>query len=85
MSVSLNKIEVTLTTFLNELQRFQNVTEDKGKEVEVNVANIEKEYMRGLSFKNKVGTSQMKKNGKGRTLNNSDRKKVVKGICYHYN
>ncbi|KAA0035516.1 gag/pol protein [Cucumis melo var. makuwa] len=38
MKVSLNKIELTLTTLLNELQRFQNLTMVKENEVEANIA-----------------------------------------------
>ncbi|TYK01661.1 gag/pol protein [Cucumis melo var. makuwa] len=38
----LNKIEFNLTTLLNELQRFQNLTMGKGKEVEANVATTKK-------------------------------------------
>ncbi|KAA0031897.1 gag/pol protein [Cucumis melo var. makuwa] len=41
--------------------------------------------MGGLSSKNKVGPSEMKKKGKRKALKNSKGKKVVKGKCYHYN
>ncbi|KAA0055182.1 gag/pol protein [Cucumis melo var. makuwa] len=37
-NASLNKIEFNLITLLNELQRFQNLTKGKGKEVEANAA-----------------------------------------------
>ncbi|TYK28994.1 gag/pol protein [Cucumis melo var. makuwa] len=75
-NASLNKIEFTLTTLLNELQRFENLTIDKGKEVEENFATTEKELMRGSSSKTKVGPSQIKKKGKGKTSKNSKGKKV---------
>ena len=57
MNASLDKIEFTLTTLLNELQRFQNFTIGKGKEVEANVATTEKEFIRESSSKTKVGPS----------------------------
>ncbi|KAA0032981.1 gag/pol protein [Cucumis melo var. makuwa] len=43
------KIEFTLTTLLNELQRVQNLTLGKGKEVESSVGTTEKEFMGGSS------------------------------------
>ncbi|KAA0062202.1 gag/pol protein [Cucumis melo var. makuwa] len=46
-----------------------NITE--GKEVEANVATIEKECMGGSTFKIKVGPSQMKKKGKDKTPKNN--------------
>ncbi|TYK16050.1 gag/pol protein [Cucumis melo var. makuwa] len=85
MNVSLNKIDFTLTILLNELQRFQNLNMGKGKEVEANVATTEKEFMRGWSSKTKVGPSQMKKKGKGKTPKNSKGKKSTRGKCYHRN
>ncbi|KAA0046472.1 gag/pol protein [Cucumis melo var. makuwa] len=85
MNVSLNKIDFTLTTLLNELQRFQNLTMGKGKEVEANVATIEKELVGGSSFKSRVGPSKIKKKGKGKTHENSKRNKVAKGKCYYCN
>ncbi|KAA0032130.1 gag/pol protein [Cucumis melo var. makuwa] len=84
-NVSLSKIEFTLTTLLNELQRFQNLTIGKGKEVEANVATIEKKLLRGSSSKSRVGPSLMKNKRKGKTPKNSKGKKVAKGKYYHYN
>ncbi|TYK27112.1 gag/pol protein [Cucumis melo var. makuwa] len=84
-NASLNKIEFTLTTLLNELQRFQNLTMGKGKEVEANVATTEKELLGGSSFKTRVRTLNMKKKRKGKSPKNSEEKKVVKGKCYHCN
>ncbi|KAA0043628.1 gag/pol protein [Cucumis melo var. makuwa] len=52
----------------------------KGKEVEAKVATTEKKFMGGSSSKNKVGLSQMKKNGKGKTPKNSKGNKVAKGL-----
>ncbi|KAA0060200.1 gag/pol protein [Cucumis melo var. makuwa] len=77
--------EFTLTTLLNELQRFHNLTVGKGKEVEANVATIEKKLMRGSSSKTRFGPSLMKKKKKGKTPKNSKGKKVAKGKCYHCN
>ncbi|TYK08799.1 gag/pol protein [Cucumis melo var. makuwa] len=57
----------------------------KGNEVEANIATIEKELVRGLSFKTRVGTSNMKKKRKGKTPNNNEGKKVAKGKYYHCN
>ena len=54
-NASLNKIEFNLTTLLNELQRFQNLTLSKGKEVEANVAVTKRKFIKGSSSKNKVG------------------------------
>ncbi|KAA0047411.1 gag/pol protein [Cucumis melo var. makuwa] len=84
-NASLNKIEFTLTTLLNELQRFQNLTKGKGKEVETNVATTEKELVGGSSSKTRVGTLNMKKKRKGKTPKNSKGKKVAKSKCYHCN
>ncbi|KAA0068059.1 gag/pol protein [Cucumis melo var. makuwa] len=84
-NVSLNKIEFTLTTLLNELQRFQNLTMGKGEEVEANVATTEKELVRGSSSKTRVRTLNIKKKRKGKIPKNSERKKVAKGKCYHWN
>ncbi|TYK30527.1 gag/pol protein [Cucumis melo var. makuwa] len=69
--------EFILTTLLNELKRFENLTMGKEKEVEANVATIEKEFMGGSYSKTKVGASQMKKKGKGKTPKNSKGKKLV--------
>ncbi|KAA0051354.1 gag/pol protein [Cucumis melo var. makuwa] len=85
MNVSLNKIEFTLTTLLNELQRFQNLPMGKGKEVEANFATTEKELVGGSSSKTRVGTLNMKKKRKGMTPKNSEGKKVAKGKCDHCN
>ena len=57
-NVSLNKIEFNLTTLLNELQRFQNLTKGKGKEVEANVATTKRKFSRGSSSKSKAGPSK---------------------------
>jgi len=57
-NASLNKIEFNLTTLLNKLQHFQNLTKDKGKEVEVNVATTKRKFKRGSSSKSKVGPSK---------------------------
>ncbi|TYK04285.1 gag/pol protein [Cucumis melo var. makuwa] len=85
MNVFLNKIKFTLTTLLNELQRFYNLTMGKGKEVETNVGTTEKELVGGSSSKTRVGTLNMKKKRKGKTPKNSEGKKVAKGKCYHCN
>ncbi|KAA0054880.1 gag/pol protein [Cucumis melo var. makuwa] len=70
-NVSLNKIEFNLTTLLNELQCFQNLTMGKGKEVEANVATTKRKFSRGASSKSKVGPSKpnrnIEKKGKGKT------------------
>ncbi|TYK04650.1 gag/pol protein [Cucumis melo var. makuwa] len=75
----LNKIEFNLTTFLNELQRFQTLTLGKGKEVEANIATTQNKFFRGSSSKSKRGPSkpkaQMKKNGKGKSHKTSKTKK----------
>ncbi|TYK14939.1 gag/pol protein [Cucumis melo var. makuwa] len=47
-NASLNKIEFNLTILLNELQRFQNLTKGKGKEVEA-----KGKFKRGMSSKSK--------------------------------
>ena len=57
----------------------------KEKEVEANVATIEKKLVGGLSSKTRVGTLNMKKKKKGKTPKNSEGKKVAKGKCYHCN
>ncbi|KAA0058461.1 gag/pol protein [Cucumis melo var. makuwa] len=85
-NVSLNKIEFNLITLLNELQRFQNLTKDKRKEVEANVATTKRK--RGLSSKSKAGPSKPKrkieKKGKGKTpKQNKVKKTTEKGKCYH--
>ncbi|KAA0041767.1 gag/pol protein [Cucumis melo var. makuwa] len=80
-----NKIEFTLTTLLNELQRFQNLTMGKGIGLEANVATTEKELVGGSSFMTRVETLNMKKKRKGKTPKNSEGKKVAKGKCYHCN
>ncbi|TYK19115.1 gag/pol protein [Cucumis melo var. makuwa] len=70
-NVSLNKIEFSLTTLLNELQRFQNLTKGKGKEVEANVATTKGKFKRGSSSKSKVGplksNRKIEKKGNGKT------------------
>ncbi|KAA0042320.1 gag/pol protein [Cucumis melo var. makuwa] len=70
-NASLNKIEFNLTTLLNELQRFQNLTNGKGKEVEANVATTKGKFKRGSSSKSKAGplksNRKIEKKGKGKT------------------
>ena len=56
MNASLNKIEFNLTTLLNELQRFQNLTMGKGKQAEANVATTKRKFSRGSSSKIKAGS-----------------------------
>ncbi|KAA0048408.1 gag/pol protein [Cucumis melo var. makuwa] len=69
-NASLNKIKFNLTILLNELQRFQNLTKGKGKEVEANVATTKGKFKRGSSSKSKVGSSKsnrkIEKKGKGK-------------------
>ncbi|KAA0041460.1 gag/pol protein [Cucumis melo var. makuwa] len=71
MNASLNKIEFNLTTLLNELQRFQNLTKGKEKEVEANVATTKEKFKRGSSSRSKTGPSKpnrkIEKRGKGKT------------------
>ncbi|KAA0032280.1 gag/pol protein [Cucumis melo var. makuwa] len=88
-NVSLNKIEFNVTTLLNELQRFQNLTKDKGKEVEANVATTKGKFKRGSSSKSKVGPSKLnrkiEKKGRGKTpRQNKEKKTIEKGKCYQY-
>ncbi|TYK05765.1 gag/pol protein [Cucumis melo var. makuwa] len=88
-NASLNKIEFNLTTLLNELQRFQNLTKGKGKEVEANVATTKGKFKRGSSSKSKVGPSKsnrkIEKKGKGKTpKQNKGKKTTEKGKCYRY-
>ncbi|KAA0043025.1 gag/pol protein [Cucumis melo var. makuwa] len=70
-NASLNKIEFNLTILLNELQRFQNLTKGKGKEVEANVATTKGKFKRGSSSKTKDGPSKssrkIEKKEKGKT------------------
>ncbi|KAA0047866.1 gag/pol protein [Cucumis melo var. makuwa] len=87
INVSLNKIEFNLTTLLNELQRFQNLTKGKGKEVEANVATTKEKFKRGSSSKSKTGPSKsdrkIEKKGKGKTpKQNKGKKTTEKGKCY---
>ncbi|KAA0062742.1 gag/pol protein [Cucumis melo var. makuwa] len=87
-NASLNKIEFNLTTLLNELQRFQNLTKGKGKEVEANVATTKGKFKRGLSSKSKAGPSKsnrkIDKKEKGKTPKQNKGKKIAeKGKCYH--
>ncbi|KAA0059527.1 gag/pol protein [Cucumis melo var. makuwa] len=89
-NASLSKIELDLTTLPNELQRFQTLTLGKGKEMEANVATTKRKFLKGSSFKNKVGPSkpkaQMKKKGKGKTPKTRNTKKCVeKGKCFYCN
>ncbi|KAA0038335.1 gag/pol protein [Cucumis melo var. makuwa] len=56
-----NIAEVIVDPIDEANQRFQNLTMGKRKEVETNVATIEKVFMRGSSSKTKVEPSQMKK------------------------
>ncbi|KAA0040310.1 gag/pol protein [Cucumis melo var. makuwa] len=58
-NASLNKIEYNMTTLLNELYRFQNLTMGKRKEIEANVATTTKrKFSRGSSSKSKAGPSK---------------------------
>ncbi|KAA0040307.1 gag/pol protein [Cucumis melo var. makuwa] len=87
-NASLNKIEFNLTTLLNELQRFQNLTKGKGKEVETNVATTKGKFKRGSSSKSKSGplkpNRKIEKKGKGKTpKQNKGKKTIEKGKCYH--
>ncbi|TYJ96373.1 gag/pol protein [Cucumis melo var. makuwa] len=70
-NASLNKIEFNLTTLLNELQRFHNLTKGKGKEVEANVATTKGKFKRGSSSRSKSGPSKpnqkIEKKGTGKT------------------
>ncbi|KAA0068060.1 gag/pol protein [Cucumis melo var. makuwa] len=80
-NASLNKIEFNQKTLLNELQRFQNLTKGKGKEVEANVATIKGKFKRGSSSKSKVGPSKsnhkIENKGKGKTLRQNKEKKTT--------
>ncbi|KAA0033208.1 gag/pol protein [Cucumis melo var. makuwa] len=85
MNASLNKIEFNLTILLNELQRFQNLTKGKGKEVEANVATTKRKFKRGSSSKSKFGPSKsnrkIEKKGKGKIpKQNKDKKTAEKGL-----
>ncbi|TYK11933.1 gag/pol protein [Cucumis melo var. makuwa] len=87
-NASLSKIEFNLTTLLNELQSFQNLTMGKGKEVEANVATTKRKFSRGLSSKSKDGPSKpnrkIEKKGKGNNpKQNKGKKTTEKGKCYH--
>ncbi|TYK09668.1 gag/pol protein [Cucumis melo var. makuwa] len=87
-NASLNKIEFNLTTLLNELQRFQNLTKGKGKEVETNVATTKGKFKIGSSSKSKVGplkpNHRIEKKGKRKTpKQNMEKKTTEKGKCYH--
>ncbi|TYK06494.1 gag/pol protein [Cucumis melo var. makuwa] len=80
-NASLNKIEFNLTILLNELQRFQNLTKGKGKEVEANVATTKGKFKRGSSSKTKDGPSKssrkIEKKGKGKTPKHNKGKKTA--------
>ncbi|TYK02478.1 gag/pol protein [Cucumis melo var. makuwa] len=87
-NASLNKIEFNLTTLLNELQRFQNLTKGKGKEVEANVAPTKRKFSRGLSSKPNARPSKpnrkIEKKRKGKTpKQNKGKKTAEKGKSYH--
>ncbi|KAA0062682.1 gag/pol protein [Cucumis melo var. makuwa] len=87
-NASLNKIELHLTILLNELQRFQNLTKSKGKEVEANVATTKRKFKRGLSSKSKAGPSKpnrkIEKKGKGKTPKQNKEKKTIEKVkCNH--
>ncbi|TYK01580.1 gag/pol protein [Cucumis melo var. makuwa] len=81
INASLNKIEFNLTTLLNELQHFQNLTKNKGKEVEENIATTKRKFSRGSSSKSKTGPSKpnrkIEKKGKGKTLKQNKEKKTT--------
>ena len=58
---SLNKIEFNLTTLLNKLQRFQNLTLSKRKEVEANVLLPPKRsFLKDHPIKAKVNLPNLK-------------------------
>ncbi|KAA0055183.1 gag/pol protein [Cucumis melo var. makuwa] len=80
-NASLNKIEFNLTIHLNELQRFQNLTKGKGKEVEANVATTKGKFKRGSSSKSKIGplksNRKIEKKGKGKTPKQNKGKKTT--------
>ncbi|TYK23836.1 gag/pol protein [Cucumis melo var. makuwa] len=87
-NASLNKIEFNLRTLLNELQRFQNLTKGKGKEVEANVATTKRKFKRGSFSKSKATPSKpnckIEKKGNGKTpKQNKEKKTIEKGKCYH--
>ena len=87
-NASLNKIQFSLTTLLNELQRFQTLTLGKGKQVEANVATTKMSFLKGSSSKSTSGHSkpkaQIKKKGKGKTpKTNKGKKAAERGKCYH--
>ncbi|KAA0062900.1 gag/pol protein [Cucumis melo var. makuwa] len=77
----LNKIEFNLTTLLNELQCFQNLTMGKVKEVEANVATTKRKFSRVSSSKSKVGlfkpNRKIEKKGKGKTPKQNKGKKTT--------
>ncbi|KAA0026237.1 gag/pol protein [Cucumis melo var. makuwa] len=88
MNAFLNKIEFNLTILLNELQRFQNLTKGKGKEVEANIVTTKGKFKRGSSSKFKAGplksNRKIEKKGKGKTPKQTKGKKTTeKGKCYH--
>ncbi|KAA0046128.1 gag/pol protein [Cucumis melo var. makuwa] len=87
-NASLNKIEFNLTTLINELQRFQNLTKGKGKEVEANVATTKRKFKRGSFSKSKAAPSKpnrkIENKGNGKTpKQNKEKKTIEKGKCYH--
>ncbi|KAA0045350.1 gag/pol protein [Cucumis melo var. makuwa] len=87
-NASPNKIEFNLTTLLNELQHFQNLTNGKGKKVEANVATPKRKFLRGSSSKSKAGllkpNRKIEKKEKGKTpKQNKVKKTTEKGKCYH--
>ncbi|KAA0045201.1 gag/pol protein [Cucumis melo var. makuwa] len=66
----------------------QNLTMGKGKQAKANVSTSKRKFLRGFSFKIKVGPSkpnaQIKKKGRGKTpKQNKGKKSAEKGKCYH--
>ncbi|KAA0035676.1 gag/pol protein [Cucumis melo var. makuwa] len=76
-NASLNKIEFNLTTLLNELQHFQNLTKGKGKEVEANVATTKGKFKRGSFSKSKAGPSKSNRNIEKKRKGKTPKKAVL--------
>ncbi|KAA0041967.1 gag/pol protein [Cucumis melo var. makuwa] len=84
MHFNIAEIEFNLTILLNELQRFQNLTKGKEKEVEANVSTTKRKFKRGSSSKSKVGPSKLnrkiEKKGKGKTPKQNKEKKTTEKV-----
>ncbi|TYJ96575.1 gag/pol protein [Cucumis melo var. makuwa] len=69
-NASLTKIEFNLTTILNELQRFQNLTKGKRKEVEANVATTKENLIEdrplnlNLDYQNSIERLRRRERGR---------------------